>query len=79
MDVMRIKLDGKDLRRLSPKDNKGVHGIPDWSADNRIVFSEWNEVDRWTGTVLLNADGSNYHRVEKLSGCTHVRWIPAVR
>jgi len=75
-DVMRIKIDGSDLRRLSPADNRGIHGISDWSADNRIVFSEWNEVDRWTGTVLVNADGSNYHRVEKLKGCTHVRWIP---
>jgi Tol biopolymer transport system component len=76
-DVMRIKIDGTDLLRLSPAGNQAVHGISDWSADNRIVFSEWNERDRWSGPVIVNPDGSNYHRVEKLKGCTWVRWINA--
>jgi Tol biopolymer transport system component len=76
MDIMRIRIDGTEVKDLSPAGNQGVSGIPDWSADDRIVFSEWNEVDRWMGTVIVNGDGSNYHRVEKLKGCTHVRWIP---
>jgi Tol biopolymer transport system component len=75
-DVMRIKLNGSELLRLSPAGNKATHGISDWSADNRIVFSEWNVADRWSGVVLVNPDGSGYHRVEKLKGCTWVRWIP---
>jgi Tol biopolymer transport system component len=75
-DVMRIKIDGSDLLRLSPEGNKASHGIPDWSLDNRIVFSEWNRADDWSGVVLVNPDGTNYHRVEKLKGCTWVKWIP---
>jgi Tol biopolymer transport system component len=75
-DVMRIKIDGTDLLRLSPEGNKAAHGIPDWSRDNRIVFSEWNRAEGWSGVVLVNPDGTNYHRVEKLKGCTWVKWIP---
>jgi Tol biopolymer transport system component len=75
-DVMRIKIDGSDLLRLSPKGNKASHGIPDWTADNRIVFSEWNAAERWTGVVFVNPDGSNYHRVQKLKGCAWVKCIP---
>jgi Tol biopolymer transport system component len=75
-DVMCVKVDGSDLRRLSPAGNEAVHGIAKWSQDNRIVFSEWNPVDRWQGVVIVNPDGTNYHRVEKLQGYTWVRWIP---
>jgi Tol biopolymer transport system component len=76
-DVMRVKIDGTDLLRLSPPGNQAVHGISDWSADNQIVFSEWNTAQGWSGPVLVKPDGSGYHRVEKLKGCTWVRWIPA--
>jgi len=76
-DVMRIKIDGTDLLRLSPAGNKAIHGISDWSADNRIIFNEWNMAEGWSGPVLVNPDGSNYHRIEKLKGCAWVRWIPA--
>jgi hypothetical protein len=61
--------------RLSPANNKAILGISDWSKDNRIVFSEWNQQERWRGPVLVNPDGSNYHRVEKLKGCAWVRGI----
>ncbi|MCL4402396.1 MAG: hypothetical protein M1436_07020 [Acidobacteria bacterium] len=75
-DVMRIKIDGTGLLRLSPAGNKAIHGISDWSTGNRIIFSEWNQAENWSGPVLVNPDGSNYHRVEKLKGCAWVRWIP---
>ena len=75
-DVYRVKIDGTDLKRLSREGNKAVLGVTDWSKDNRIVFSEWNGEERWVGPVMVNADGSNYHRIEKLKGCTWVRWIP---
>jgi len=74
-DVMRIKIDGTDLLRLSPAGNKAVQGISDWSRDDRIIFSEWNRAEGWSGPVLVNPDGSNYHRIEKLKGCAWVRWI----
>jgi hypothetical protein len=51
-------------------------GISDWSRDGRIVFSEWNRQEGWSGPVLVNPDGTNYHRIEKLKGCAWVRWIP---
>ena len=75
-DVMRIKIDGTDLLRLSPEGNKASLGIPDWSQDNRILFSEWNRAAHWSGVVFVNPDGTNYHRVEKLKGCTWVKCIP---
>lgn len=78
-DVMRIKVDGTDLLRLSPAGNKAIYGISDWSAGNRIIFSEWNPAENWSGPVLVNPDGSDYHRVEKLKGCAWVRWIPERR
>lgn len=74
-DIMRVKIDGTDLKQLSPADAKVTQGISDWSKDNRIVFSEWNQDDKWTGPVLVNPDGTNHHRIEKLKGCTWVRWI----
>jgi Tol biopolymer transport system component len=75
-DIMTIQIDGSGLKRLSGPDNKAVHGICDWSDNDRIVFSEWNEQDRWTGAVMVNPDGSGYHRIAGLAGCTWVRWIP---
>lgn len=78
-DVMRIGIDGTDLRRLSVAGNKAVHGICDWSADNRIVFSEWNRAEKFMGPILVNADGTNYHRIQKLADCSHVRWIPEAK
>jgi hypothetical protein len=29
--------------------------------------------------VLVNPDGTNYHRVEKLKGCTWVKCIPTLQ
>jgi len=79
-DMMRIKIDGTGLKRLSPKGNPGMHGIGDWSEDDRIVFSEWNGRDRYVGPVVVNADGSDYHRLTGLPrGGTHVRWIPKLK
>ena len=77
-DCMRIKIDGTDLLRLSPQGSKASHGIPDWSLDNRILFNEWNHDQHWSGVVLVNPDGTNYHRVEKLKGCTWAKWIPGI-
>jgi len=78
-DVMRIRIDGTDLRRLSAAGNKAVHGICDWSADNRLVFSEWDRIERRMGPILVNADGTNYHRIAKLANTSHVRWIPVAQ
>lgn len=75
-DIMTVKIDGTALRRLSLEGNTGVHGIADWSADNRIVFTEWNKADNYIGPVLMQGEGGNYHRVTKARGGTHVRWIP---
>ena len=73
--MMRVKIDGTDLKRLSPADAKVTQGITDWSKDNRIVFSEWNQDDTMDRPGPGNPDGSNYHRIEKLKGCAWVRWI----
>lgn len=79
-DMMRVKIDGTGLKRLSPNGNPGMHGIGDWSKDDRIVFSEWNGRDRYVGPVVVNADGTGYHRLTSLPrGGTHVRWIPQVK
>ena len=55
-----------------------MHGISDWSADDRIVFSEWNSADAYRGPVLVNADGSNYHRMSNAEHALWVRWIAPV-
>jgi Tol biopolymer transport system component len=79
-DIMRVNIDGTGLKRLSPERNPGIHGISDWSEDNRIIFSEWNGIDRYVGPVVVNADGSNYRRLINLPfGGSHVRWIPTVK
>lgn len=77
-DIYTCRIDGSELKRMSPEGNKGVHGIADWSDDNRIVFSEWNGPDNYVGPVLVNADGSGYHRIPGLEGAGWVRWIPRV-
>ena len=79
MDVYVVNTDGTGLKRLSPEDNTGTHGISDWSEDNRIVFSEWNRKDTYVGPVMVRPDGSDYHRLADLKfGASHVRWIPPV-
>jgi len=79
-DMMRIKVDGTGLKRLSPKANPAMHGIGDWSEDDRIVFTEWNSRDGYVGPVVVNADGSGYRRLNNLPrGGVHVRWIPKVK
>jgi len=79
-DVMRTNIDGIGLKTLSPRANPAMHGIADWSEDNRIIFTEWNAEDKYVGPIVVNADGSGYHRLTNLPrGGSHVRWIPAMR
>jgi len=75
-DIYLASTDGKVLRRLSPENNTTIHGISDWSEDGRIIFTEWNKEDMFVGPVMVNADGSGYHRLEQARGGTHARWIP---
>jgi Tol biopolymer transport system component len=75
-DVMTVKTDGAELKDLSPAGNAGTSGIPDWSEDNRIVFTDWNKQQMYVGPVTVNADGSNYKRLEKANGAAWARWIP---
>ncbi len=78
-DIMRVKIDGTGLKRLSPAGNTGVHGIADWSHDNRIVFSEWNQADNYVGLVLVDVDGKNCRRLKNLpKGGSHARWLPPI-
>jgi hypothetical protein len=46
-DLMRIRIEGTDLLRLSPEAGSVTRGISDWSRDNQFVFSEWNLKDQW--------------------------------
>jgi Tol biopolymer transport system component len=75
-DIYLASTDGKVLRRLSPENNTAIHGISDWSEDGRIIFTEWNKEDMFLGPVMVNADGSGYHRLEQARDGTHARWIP---
>jgi len=75
-DIMTVKTDGTELKRLSPAGNTSTHGIADWSPDNRIVFSDWNKRDIYAGPAIVNAGGSGFHRLENARGLTWVRWIP---
>jgi Tol biopolymer transport system component len=75
-DVYLASTDGKVLRRLSPENNTAIHGISDWSEDGRVLFTEWNKDDLFTGPVIVNTDGSDYHRLVQANGGTHARWIP---
>ena len=78
-DIMRVNIAGTGLKRLSPEGNTGVHGISDWSWDNRVTFSEWNQSDMFVGLVVVNADGSGYRRLTSLpTGASHVRWISPI-
>jgi Tol biopolymer transport system component len=74
-DIMVVNIDDGKLTRLSPAGNKAIHGISHWSEDNRIVFSEWNEAGLFTGPVVVNPDGSNYHRIQGTSRGGWVRWL----
>jgi Tol biopolymer transport system component len=78
-DIMAINIEDGRLTRLSPAGNRAVHGVCHWSEDNRIVFSEWNETDRFAGPVVVNPDGSNYHRIQGTSGGAWVRWLWKVK
>jgi len=75
-DIYLASIDGKILRRLSPENNTAIQGIADWSEDGRIIFTEWNKKDMFMGPVMVNPDGSGYHRLEKANGGSEVRWIP---
>jgi len=78
-DIMRVNIDGTGLTRLSPADNTGIHGISDWSEDNRIIFSEWSQKDGYVGGVAVNPDGAGYRRLTGLpNGGSHFRWIPRI-
>jgi dipeptidyl aminopeptidase/acylaminoacyl peptidase len=78
-DIMVVRIDGTGLRCLSPEKNLGIHGISDWSWDNLILFSEWNQADGYIGPVVVKADGSNYRRILKARGGGWARWMPPTR
>ena len=75
-DIMTTRIDGNGLARLSPPANQAVHGICDWSVDDRIVFTEWSSLDGYVGPVVVDPDGSDYRRLRKLWRGEWVRWIP---
>ena len=79
-DVMTIGVDGKDLKRVSPENNRASQAAPDWSHDNRIVFTEMNQARLYLSPAMVNADGSDYHRLTNVPlGGGYVRWIPPLK
>jgi len=76
-DVIMVHIETGVLTWVTEKGSPATNGISDWSYDDRIVFTEWNSLDGFVGTVLVNADGSDYHRLEHLPYDTGWnRWIP---
>ncbi len=68
---------GQVLQQISPNGNLSAHGISDWAADGRIVFTDWNKADSFIGPVIVNADGSDYHRLSAVPfDAGWNRWIP---
>lgn len=75
-DVMRVRVDGSDLKDLSPRGNRYVQGVSDWSLNNKIIFNQWAPPPAFTGPIVVNPDGTGYHQLERLRGCTWVKYIP---
>jgi Tol biopolymer transport system component len=74
-DMMRCRVDGSDVRCVSVPSDPAGKGIPDWSADDRIVWMEVDSRDGYVGPVIVNADGTDLRRFPGVRG-THFRWIP---
>jgi hypothetical protein len=74
-DVMRVRIDGSELKDLSPPGNATVQGVCDWSIDNKIIFSQW-KVPGFSGPVVVNSDGTGYRELIRLRGCAWAKWIP---
>src|SRR5439155_16062826 len=55
-DICVINMDGTGLRRLTKPGPVCI--IPDWT-DNKILFTEYNEADRYVGLVIMDPDGTN--------------------
>jgi Tol biopolymer transport system component len=54
-DLYIANLDGSGLRRITTPG--AICVIPDW-RDGTIIYTEYNEKDRYVGLIALNSDGS---------------------
>lgn len=73
-------LDGTGLHRLTQPGSISI--IPDWQ-EGKILYTEYNEADGYTGLVLINPDGTGKRRLEQGSGLwrggRHGKLIPRPR
>lgn len=74
-DIIRANVETGETFQVSPSDTGSSYGIPDWSAHNKILSTDWNEEDHFFGIVVMNPDGSDFYRIETMMG-SHGRWIP---
>lgn len=77
-DIYAINLDGTGLRRVTAPGPVSI--IPDWH-NNKILYTEYNEKDRYIGLTLINPDGTGGKRLEAnlkrmWDGGRHGKFIP---
>ncbi len=76
-DIVTVSRDDLTIENLSGAGNPASHGIPNWSHDGRIVFTEWRAADPlYSGPMILSVLGQPPVRYWPAVGGTHARWIP---
>ncbi len=78
-DICVINVDGTGFRVISPKVG-ALQVIPSW-VDDKILYTEINEKERYLGLVTIHPDGTGWQRLESglknwTDGGRNGRWIP---
>ena len=76
-DLWTMNIDGTGLRRLTQPGPISI--IPDWGND-KILYTEYSDADKYCGLVLINTDGTGKRRLEEgiglWRGGRHGKFIP---
>lgn len=74
-ELVRLRTDASDVRRLTPEGDPSAYGIPDWTDGDRIVCMTVDARDNYVGPTVVGANGGDMRRYPHIRG-THFRWIP---
>jgi Tol biopolymer transport system component len=74
-DITTARVSDGALATISPANQNAISGIPDWSLDGRILYTEWNPALNRVGPVLARTDGSLLRRLDWGVSGTHFKWI----
>jgi Tol biopolymer transport system component len=76
-DIMTVKVDGTDLKDISPITGGAAEFIPSWGDDGRIVFTRLAPAEKVFAPVVYDPATGARTPISIAGEGSHVQWIPS--